>query len=493
MKLPLKISITFLTLFLSFFPFLSQSSFAQAEAPNPSVLGESTESLSDNQKMLLSAKPAIVQVVDIVTGQIVLQAALANELNAPALVGRSYKFEIGGSGSGFFVTPQGHLITNGHVAKPDIETIAYYAIYQQTETIYKDALKIVVEANYNYTPTDAELDAVFQQQIAGTYGGSYENLVEEFVTGYKSGEMDIDNVKISNYIQTGVALGSSKLVRDQGKAANLIDSLYEGDYSSKDLALLKIEGSNFPTLDLGSFEKVNIGTEIYAIGYPGIVEKLMGELTDTESELEPSITKGIISAKKKLVDGTETFQTDAAITHGNSGGAAIGTDGKVIGVTTWGFGDLAGGESFNFLISVEKVKELLAKNNVTPAESATNVAWEKGLELYSSSHHSAAIKEFETAKRLYPDNLDVDKYISLAQTAVSQGKDIPLLFGIRQSYVIIGGAVIAFTLLIIVAIVLLLVLKRKKKPIITAATTPAAPAETPKTTVTTQEASKGKK
>ncbi|MDI6778260.1 MAG: S1C family serine protease [Patescibacteria group bacterium] len=249
-------------------------------------------------------------------------------------------------------------------------------------------------------------------------------MADDLYQDYRSGKLKIYNVKKSNFIQLGYASGSQKKVEQIGKPARLIDSPYKGEFDSNDLAILKIEGSNFPTVQLGDAQNIQIGKEVYAIGYPGIVQELMGLLTDEGSQLEPSMTKGVISAKKKLTDGTEAFQTDAAITHGNSGGPAVDTGGKVIGVTTWSLGDNPGGEGFNFLVSSEEVKRLLSRNNVkTDQLSLSTVAWAKGLDLFGQKKYSDALKEFEKAKNLYPDNLDLQGYITKCQEAIARGED----------------------------------------------------------------------
>ena len=169
---------------------------------------------------------------------------------------------------------------------------------------------------------------------------------------------------------------------------------------------------------------MQIGKEVYAIGYPGIVESGTGTFTDVESGLEPSITKGIISAKKTLVDGTEAFQTDAGISHGNSGGPVVDNSGKVIGVATWSFGDNPGGESFNFLISVEQIQSLLSKNNIKAESSVTTQRWSEGLDLYSDECYSDAKDKFEASKNLYAGNVDADDFISNSQSKIENGEDL---------------------------------------------------------------------
>lgn len=97
-----------------------------------------------------------------------------------------------------------------------------------------------------------------------------------------------------------------------------------------DLAILKIDGSNFPFLPLGDSDAIQIGQTVIAIG-------------NALSEFENSVTKGIVSGvNRRLVAGTRAsaeviegaIQTDAAINPGNSGGPLIDLQGRVIGVNT---------------------------------------------------------------------------------------------------------------------------------------------------------------
>lgn len=420
---------------------------------------DATTAADAAQNNLLVAKPAVVQVTNIVNGEIIIQAAAAMELNTPALAGKSYPFTLGATGSGFFVSPDGYLVTNGHVANPDDQLTAYYALTDMAPTIFKDAVSTVAAASLGYAPPADIIEQAYQQTLQSTYGGDVQKLADDLYQDYRSGKLKIDNIKKSNFIQLGFASGSQKKVEQIGKPARLIDSPYKGEFDSNDLAILKIEGSNFPTVQLGDAQNIQIGKELYAIGYPGIVQELMGLLTDEASQLEPSMTKGVVSAKKKLTDGTEAFQTDAAITHGNSGGPAVDTAGKVIGVTTWSLGDNPGGEGFNFLISSEEVKRLLSRNNVkTDQPSLSTVAWSKGLELFGQKKYSDALKEFEKAKNLYPDNLDLQAYVTKCQEAVARGED-------KSSsgwgwIILLAFAVGGLILIAIVVLIIILVVKK---------------------------------
>src|ERR1700723_3681279 len=91
-----------------------------------------------------------------------------------------------------------------------------------------------------------------------------------------------------------------------------------------DIAVLKIEGKDLPTLPLGDSSQLNVGDLIFAIGDPfGVGE---------------TATMGIVSATGRSRLGIEDYenfiQTDAAINPGNSGGAMIDIHGNLVGINT---------------------------------------------------------------------------------------------------------------------------------------------------------------
>lgn len=96
-----------------------------------------------------------------------------------------------------------------------------------------------------------------------------------------------------------------------------------GTDPSTDLALLKIEGDNFPTLPVGDSDALKVGEWVLAVGNP--------------FNLTSTVTAGIVSAKARSLGvyngGIESFiQTDAAINEGNSGGALVNAKGELIGI-----------------------------------------------------------------------------------------------------------------------------------------------------------------
>ncbi|MDI6778261.1 MAG: hypothetical protein QMD77_03645 [Patescibacteria group bacterium] len=136
--------------------------------------GAST-SADASQNNLLVAKPAVVQVTNIVTGEIIIQAAAAMELNTPALAGKSYPFTLGATGSGFFVSPDGYLVTNGHVANPDDQLTAYYALTDMAPTIFKDAVSTVAAATLGYNPPPTLLNRPISRLCSQLTGATFKN------------------------------------------------------------------------------------------------------------------------------------------------------------------------------------------------------------------------------------------------------------------------------------------------------------------------------
>ena len=119
-----------------------------------------------------------------------------------------------------------------------------------------------------------------------------------------------------------------------------------------DVAILKVEAKNLPTVELGNSDDLNIGQTVLAIG------NSLGEFDNT-------VSKGIISGLKRQVEAgnslgqtellEEVIQTDAAINPGNSGGPLFNLSGKVIGINV---AIAQGAENIGFTIPINQVKDI---------------------------------------------------------------------------------------------------------------------------------------
>ncbi|MDT7868480.1 MAG: trypsin-like peptidase domain-containing protein [Candidatus Pacebacteria bacterium] len=120
-----------------------------------------------------------------------------------------------------------------------------------------------------------------------------------------------------------------------------------------DLALIKIDAYNLPTLPLGNSDNLQIGEFVIAIG------NALGEFQNT-------VSFGVISGLKRNIVASDTFgktqrledliQTDAAINYGNSGGPLINIYGEVIGVNT---AIVSGAQNIGFAIPINRAKRMI--------------------------------------------------------------------------------------------------------------------------------------
>lgn len=179
------------------------------------------------------------------------------------------------------------------------------------------------------------------------------------VEAYQKSDNSIDSIfgfsSGSSEETTSESEGSGVIYKKNGNTAYVVtnnhvisgaDSFYVMLYSGKrvkatvvgkdsvsDLAVLKIDAKNVEqTATFGNSDNIQVGETALAIGSP------MG------SEYATSLTQGIISAKKRTLDitnssgvttgSTTVIQTDAAINSGNSGGPLVNLDGQVIGINS---------------------------------------------------------------------------------------------------------------------------------------------------------------
>lgn len=109
-----------------------------------------------------------------------------------------------------------------------------------------------------------------------------------------------------------------------------------------DVALLKVEGKNLPTVKLGKSEALKVGEWVVAIGSP--------------FGFDHSVTAGIVSAKgRSLPDENYVpfIQTDVAINPGNSGGPLFNLDGEVVGINSQIFTRSGGFMGLSFAIPID--------------------------------------------------------------------------------------------------------------------------------------------
>lgn len=163
-----------------------------------------------------------------------------------------------------------------------------------------------------------EMD-IFEYFFGGRGGGQRQQQMQQPRVGFGSGVIISKDgyIVTNNHVIDGADEISVKLNDNREFKGRVI-----GTDPSTDLALIKIEETDLPTIPVGNSDALKIGEWVLAVGNP--------------FNLTSTVTAGIVSAKARSLGasgGIESFiQTDAAINQGNSGGALVNAKGELIGI-----------------------------------------------------------------------------------------------------------------------------------------------------------------
>lgn len=166
----------------------------------------------------------------------------------------------------------------------------------------------------------------------------------------------------NNHVVDGAETVKVELPDDRSFTAKVV-----GVDPATDLAVVKVEAKDLPTLEFGDSDAVKVGDAVLALGNPlGVGE---------------TVTSGIISAKGRQTSGGDSYQdflqTDAAINHGNSGGALVNAGGQLIGIPsqilTPGDGNIGLGFAIPSNMAKHVMDQLIATGTVRRAKLGVNV------------------------------------------------------------------------------------------------------------------------
>lgn len=307
-------------------------------------------------------------------------------------------------GTGFIVTPDGYLVTNAHVVHTDEEELTMQFAMSSLEQYAVSATNAFMEEmrRQGYQMTQEEWDG-----IANVW---YRLLASS---------MEISNLQTSYQCFIGnVTPGSDVSAKGRKLDLRKIGEPIPG----KDIAILKMEGTNLPTVKLGDDTKLKTGDRVYAMGYPAVAT-VTDVLNIAQAIQEPTLTQGIISARKEMAGGWSILQTDASIHGGNSGGPLFNDDGEVIGVNTFGMLDADSGAAIsgvNFAIPISIAKQFLSEINVEPAESTFTKNFNTALSAYNSGDYHTALDLLRGINETNPGFPVVQELLAEARQAADE-------------------------------------------------------------------------
>ncbi|MFW5902089.1 MAG: trypsin-like peptidase domain-containing protein [Thermodesulfobacteriota bacterium] len=256
----------------------------------------------------------------------------SNPVERTAMATVTIKSSIG-SGSGFFISSRGHILTNRHVIRGSRKRLEYTdkaldKIDERIESVEKqfkrkkqqlEKFKSHLDhykASISRMPEGAAREREMQRYAIERR--RYESRKADYQrkkARYEDKRSDYENKKSAyRYKTTTAALSRNFTVTL--KDGSEYSAYLVADNQDHDLALLKISGSRTPRIAPADMGLVAQGDRVYAIGSP--------------AGLRDSVSKGIFSGFE-----SNFIETDAKIYPGNSGGPLVTSDGRVLGINSF--------------------------------------------------------------------------------------------------------------------------------------------------------------
>ena len=246
-----------------------------------------------------------------------------------------------------------------------IKTVNYQKISNANDDITRSRRNIITETVKKVSPAVVGINVIEIQQYRDPLGSFFDDpFFRQFFGDRRSSSREVKELGSGYIISPNGYIVTNDHVA--GNASRITVTLTDGiSYDAKligsdpvsDIALLKIDGDNFPYVEPGNSDEIIIGEWAIALGNPfGLFE-----VND-----KPTVTVGVISATGMNLEPINDryylnmIQTDAAINGGNSGGPLVNSLGEVIGMNTLIFtAGSQGSIGLGFAIPINKVKSII--------------------------------------------------------------------------------------------------------------------------------------
>jgi S1-C subfamily serine protease len=366
------------------------------------------ERISPEKRVAYMCRPGVVMITNHYNGNLVDKVDGTSRFSFNDVPFDLPSFSRDGWGSGSIISSNGYIVTNAHVVHDSDEVIQNDFAVQATRYVlskWKEFEKATGEDPSD--PTEENRTQLLELFSSNVFGVDFNQEIKVYYGMPSSSKYSLE-----------AHPAEIRKISPENIWLTFNDNYYR---SGKDLAILKIEGvSDLPSVILGDSNNIEVGDKVIVIGFPGTADSMMNPRLSPDTNNVPTVTSGIMSAVRKLPDGSDIIQTDASIFHGNSGGPAFDENGKVIGIATFCSGKvLVSGEwldiqGFNFLIPVNMAKSFISELNINTTPSKSTIYFEKGLDYYWDKKYRDAEMEFNKILTLDPENIYALDYAKMS-------------------------------------------------------------------------------
>lgn len=252
----------------------------------------------------------------------------------------SFDFHIFSSGSGFFVSEDGYMVTAAHVVSADKGELRteVLTLFRKPATL-DEGRKQISNAFADATGlslTSAQVDSLMS---------FYQRWLEKYLT--------VDKIDARYFLGTGTVEAGDHLM-STGARASVVK--LDPTSSGHDIAIMKADLSGAPTLSLASASP-RFGQATHAIGYPR--QGYLQEEAQFNATIKPAMTTGTVMSIDAQKGDWSAYATDAQFTEGDSGGPVLDSQGNVIGMISFSKVDSKGKqvEGGGYFVPAQLVQE----------------------------------------------------------------------------------------------------------------------------------------